>query len=413
LFGATLASLIATYGEWVHRRKDSSKFIDATTVRRHLEIEFTPPPAFQNLPPDPPRVIPLTLLSKQGVILRAVTNESGVQLPSVTSGEAARLAQEMLRACAPPDRQDDDLVELLIRNIIASPDGSALSEAKRRDSPTLRALLGVPRFADLAETLSTAIPLFVVLDDGAGRRIVEVEFEMSALSTWSAVGRLVELFGWRETVVSLDVPSANLASPYEFEVEAPEDLEFTDANLVIGKDGSQTTVPEVTKSVSSKFVRLGISDPMTKVGSSSASISMKVERAYSLWVFATSVFVAVVTTLTFFRLTQVESRPEAAVVLLLAVPTLFAASVAFPLRKTPASQLISGARRILLASALAIYAATMTLILIPPNSNSQSVHVPATLKLAWFAALIATWTLVAVQSFSLFGPLLQGHERRP
>src|SRR6516164_3518794 len=80
LFGATLASLIATYGEWVHRRKDSSKFIDATTVRRHLEIEFTPPPAFQNLPPDPPRVIPLTLLSKQGVILRAVTNESGVQL---------------------------------------------------------------------------------------------------------------------------------------------------------------------------------------------------------------------------------------------------------------------------------------------------------------------------------------------
>jgi hypothetical protein len=283
-------------------------------------------------------------------------------------------------------------------------------------SRAAQALLAYEPFVQLARTVASSYPLVVTLNpSGPARRILILTFETSFTTTSRWRQRLSASLGWSVTNLYFAPTSVGFARAYEFEFEVPAGLEVSDADWYnVERRDAETpfAAPAVFTSIGSRFARL------TLTGTSRADValvllSLRIARGYAWSVLVAALVPAVATTAGFVRLSELASAPDASIALLLAVPTLLAASVAQFGRGGPAIGLVATSRAILLISGLVTFVAAFGLVLFPPNLLVGHRAMPGpVLTSLWRVATYVSWVLVALQVPGAVGPTFQLRLRR-
>lgn len=99
------AELLLRPRGWIHRRVEQVSYLDSSTIRRRISIDFTPPRAGR---------LPLTQLTKGALTNFDLRDAAGMPIPMLTARENGTLATTMLHALA--ERAAPGAVDELVRD---------------------------------------------------------------------------------------------------------------------------------------------------------------------------------------------------------------------------------------------------------------------------------------------------------
>lgn len=238
--------------DWVHRRVESVSFVDATSIRRRVSVDFDVPTG-DLVPKSGRSLVPLALLEKRPLIDLDVCDEGGSSLPVLTSPEngfvawslLARVAREALTldfggAAVPPS---------ILHELRTVAGGSriegreALGALRHGSEPKMRAVLHeTDLFMGYATDLATRFLLLVEVEesDQGSRRIFKFAYtEALEPGRNEAKERLVGKLGWAATQFDVLAPAVGEGQSHHFEFTAPPGLEIVDANLFIATDDEE------------------------------------------------------------------------------------------------------------------------------------------------------------------------------
>ena len=367
--GGAMFVLLDGPEEWIHRRVESARFVDAGSIRRRVSVDLDLPDAEFRL--EERRVlVPLALLEKQPLVDLDVQDENGASLPILNADENAfvswcllsRVAQQVLTGMA--DLQGPVPSHILgdLRTIAG--DSTERAEAKLATledgpDPELRSALTIPIFMEYATWLASRFLLIVeVHDDGRQHRVLKFSYtqplERASGRRWQ---RLRAMLGWTPAQFDADAPGVGEAQTYHFEFEAPPGLhiqraELFTSNLMNDQDEGRQRVGRIV-------------GPRAHIYA--ASEDLGVDGIASVWLspsrpgllrsaLATSGIILAV--FLFFhweeRITGIQEG--LALPLLLTAPALAASFIVRPGEHGLATDLLAGIRGCIGLSALAAYA---------------------------------------------------------
>ena len=239
-----LLGLLPDSARWVHRRVESSQFVDDRSVRVRLssDLDVTDHP----LGPEyaeavrqgwlPHLVVPLGLFAKQDFVEFDLSSADGSALTLLTRRESTLLVQAVVRrACADAlgGRLPADLEEAVLAVVHAGADegGRALDRLLEtaEERPDVARLLADPVVRYLLDALATRFVALVVLDvDGPRRRVLKYGYRSPLRVVDSGLWTRLGLSGF---VLEADLPLAGLSGSYHLDLQAPRGLLLDDVVL--------------------------------------------------------------------------------------------------------------------------------------------------------------------------------------
>lgn len=240
--GGALFLLMDDPTEWVHRRVETVTFVDASSIRRKVSVDFDVPDD-RARPREGPPLIPLTLLEKRTLVDLDVRDEAGASCPVLNADEngfvtwslLSRVAYQALR----PQLGDDPLPRHILDDLKVLAGGTSVDATKKlaeltdgRD-PHLRALLTLPLFLEYAESLATRFMLLVELaDDESARRVIKFSYTTPLdRAREKRMDRALGMLGWKATQFDVSGHIVGEGQSYHVEFEAPAGLDVERAEL--------------------------------------------------------------------------------------------------------------------------------------------------------------------------------------
>lgn len=395
--GEILLELSLRVPEWVHRRVETVRLIDAWSVRRSVSVDFDVT-ELDGLP-GIPDVIPLAYLVKEPLRDFNLRGESGETLPMLTKDQNGLHAFTSLLTYADALAGPSLPAEIVEDLRTIATEKTEVAKARLRHfetgiTPLHTELMEDPTFEQLVNTFSRNFILLVDLSGTAPHRRV-IKFSYTEALTWPERGfhRLPSNMGWVPTPFQFDVPSIAEAKSYHFEFTAPSGLGIIRAEL------SQTS-REPTE------VLYEDPEPLTEThlytsdqlgGKAVATVWLEPFRSGLVRMSASAVAVnALILTLAYMRLDEVAKVATAG--LLVALPGLIAASVSRPGEHAVVTEVLFGVRLVVGLSGLTALIAGLTL---------AGGFDPTVLERIWRALLALAWVavLVIAPTYLEVGPL--------
>ncbi len=386
--GTYVLELLEGSNRWVHRRVESVEFRDHRTITRSVSVDFTLPedcPILALSGRNPVRLVPLASLKRARLSHFHLWDEAGASMPLLTTLQASRVLSSGLIANAetvvdPQPLRDE--VRDDIRTIVAgSPDRirMTLENFEGAAPGTMRRTLydSPDQFFALLRTWSRLRVLLVPISaESNARRVLKFRYD--------------ELFRFRERrwffwwlrltglPVVFEVPAAETAESYHFEVVAPDGVDVTEAALITA---SGPTAPSTRDHVGGGVPRIHLrAARIPRRAQAIAQASLRVARRG--WLGAAMVCSAVMAGTLAVGANWVHSRTKVdpsvgsqAAALLIILPAIFATLLVRPQEHAMAARLLRLVRPLLVLTSLASYAAAATLIIGPrgaPLRNTWS-----------------------------------------
>lgn len=391
--GEVLLELSLRIPEWVHRRVETVQLIDASSVRRHVSVDFD----LSELEalPAVPTVVPVAYLLKEPLRDFDLRGESGESLPLLTKDQNGLHAFTSLVAYADalagpslPAGLVDDL-----RAIATGTVAEALATVAKFDSlaTDLHAELMQDRVFD--QLVNTYARNFILLVDvGANkpsRRIIKFSYIESLMWPPRGFGRLLSNLAWIPTRFEFEVASMGEARSYHFEFTAPRSLGIVRSQLVeVRNNTDEDTLYEDPEPLSETHLY----SSQRADGAISARVWLEPFRSGLIRMSASVVCLnALILVLAFLRLDEVAKVATAG--LLVAIPGLIAASVSRPGEHAVATELLFGVRALVGLSGLVAFLAGLSL---------AGGFDPDALRLLWIPLVVVACGAVPVIAASYF-----------
>jgi hypothetical protein len=372
--GLSLVLLLKIPEQWIFRRVESVSFVDDSTIRRRVSVDFAPPrdviPALQ-MGSETVNVVPLALLKKEPLRNFDLWDESGKRLSLLTASQNAELSgaallqyAEFVLATTPPPLVANDLRD------IAGPDQDISNAAVERMRAASDSASGVRKqlvqhgaFKGLMEDLLDNFLLLVPVDTGPSRRVIKFAYDepFELFPDRTAWDRWVQSLSWSDTAIAFQVPAITNTASYHFELKPP-----------LGLD-AETTLVQFAGDEIIELASEGRGHPETHLHVSGVETGRQNEvlvllRAqYQGWLriaAASVVFTAFVLGLGRWRLGAVidSNIAGSAASLLVAIPGVLTAVLARPGEHALAARLLFAIRVAVLASSVCAYAAAASLL---------------------------------------------------
>ena len=387
------------WSSWIHVRSESVEWISATTTHWNVAVEFSPQ-RFRDEPADLRTLdLPLAMLDKETVERRpTVRNESGDRVPTLSIANANERSVEMVIGITALGNRDWNPGDALVdhfRSIVEAPPAKAKAQ--------LAALADcghdIPKNAMwLLEVLARGHLLFVTVEAGSAiRNIATFEYSMHLPGPPVGIGAIGEKLGWTRATRTLSTAAVAQAASYEIAVAAPEGAAISKAEMSVSPsdwEPSMSATNHAAPRIAGEFlgpgrrraVRISVKGaPTNALGVLRVEVSP--DWAYPAVVLVTAVFAACLLTVGWLNLDVVRDETEAAVALLLAGPTLFAALVSRVGRAGPAAQFLVAARVVLLLSGLLTFIAAGSLVAADSESRQESLWA-VLVALAWLTCIV-------------------------
>lgn len=256
---------------WILRRVEKVDLNAEQAARRRVTLELVVPrdaPLFIDVDERRLRCVPLSVLRRRTLIGLDIRDEDGkaICLPGLRMTQS--LDQSLLLAAvasSPQGMATDDLVAAAqdwASDAISGPlekVRDAYVKLSGEQSPMTQALGANPLFMHVAHRMRHNFTLYAFLDEDDGRhRLISISFEeptdwryqrptlepepgsteplcyAAGTPEWSLRGSLGR-FGLRSTRIRFQVPGAESAASFHFELAAPRDVQIVRATLLAGR----------------------------------------------------------------------------------------------------------------------------------------------------------------------------------
>ena len=389
--------LLFNYGHrWVHRRVESVRFYDTDLVRRRVSVDFTLPRAVRPETADARAYVPLALLQKGPLTNFDLRDELGAPLPLLTTSQAGRLVFDELvaiaaGALAPGD--DADALRALLWDVVVGDPQTAAERLGTIESDWPHVWAHAP-LRGLVKTLAPSFLVIAPLYDARRRRVLKFAYDAPSRRETGRVERVLMSLGWAARRNAFPLPNVGRTGSYHFELAHEPDLEVA-ADIFAVDPESEERLPAVGTPQFAPAAHAYLPSP-PPWSRGVARVWARVPRAGFLrgapWI---AVFTAVALTIAWFELPEIARDGKEVGPLILIVPTILAAYLGRPGEHPIASELLLGARVLLLAAGLASFAAAAVLALGYEEETLRSVI---------GAAAVAAWVAAAGLSLCWLGP---------
>ena len=243
--GALNALLMLQWNQWVHRRVELTRILDAGLAHRDVSVDFTLPHWFHDVRGTPDegaarQLVPVALVRKGVLVNFDLRDERGWVLPLLTTAQRNVVAEASLVALAERvlGHQVPRGIRCDIRQLVSEPSqqaaGTLIQLYHRADpeAPDRARLAKNDVFRATARSfVGQALALTMIELKRHQRRIVSFGYDESVWgeSTKSLLQRAVGTAGLALGVgrrVIFPIPSLGYAASYHFEAEAPEGLQI-------------------------------------------------------------------------------------------------------------------------------------------------------------------------------------------
>lgn len=409
---------------WIERRKENVVILDDTALRRQVSVDFSlrsaTLPVLQAEPEGdgenlycapvfmlakaPANLMAFDLVDEEGRSLRLLSRSDNARISGATLCRFARRILEEKQSSLPPGLEE----KLRLLAQVSADEGEQLALRIRNGlesefSKETAILAANDRFSWWLSTLAHSSILVVLYRAIAPRRkIIKLTFEQPIASKL----RRNTSLGWDAYRVWVDSPLIE-ARTYHFEAEAPPGLRIAEAKL--SDDGHEESV------LDRGFLRrVHLYRPDAAVaGAGTALLRLRVTAGFG----SGALVAAFLTTLALFACAifaeKIATNPTSAPALLLFLPGLIASYIARPEQHALTTRLLSGARLLLLLSALTAYGAAAKLALSggPVKGSSAIAGRTESLQLWLFpSAAFSTLLLAGLAVTYLRGRLRWGAE---
>jgi hypothetical protein len=230
---ASLAgTLLLSPQTWIHRRVEQVAYVDATTVRRRVSVDFALPSVVASCEAASPMYLPIAEFEKRKLTSFDLRDGAGRPLPMLTAEENGHLSAAVLLARA--HLAAGDLVDPIVEKYIPILVGSGAEDVRSfawgrifQDGTTVGQRLGEESvFVGLAAELSENFVLYlpVASTDDVGRRIIKMAYDSERDPfTMTRAARL----GWTPAPDAHLVPLAGYSQSCHVEIAAPPEMEIT------------------------------------------------------------------------------------------------------------------------------------------------------------------------------------------
>lgn len=422
---------------WILRRVETVEFIDASTLRRRVTLDYSPrdlADRSSDLPEDR-RALPLCLLAKGLVLDLDIRDSTGASLPAATreldSDVAFNILTSALEDCG---TRVSDLPDSLQRKIRSAcfdfphsaddPEAPAseyqswaLDTTNAEDFETWRALVAdneVFRHYLKMFTFSYLLLTPTSETDRSGHAIVKYAYE-DVIEIQSVSPRLVDRLGLAPTLMLVSSPHLGNDRRNHLRVDAPAGMLIVDAELMQLVKGEEAEAPQNLPAPAHPD-RLRVSPRRAHwytVGTGQtgliAELSLRPYRSGFLRAaHLTALFAFALVSLCYLRADSLalvaEQNADAAIAILLLTPTLLSAVLVRPGEHALLSDYLRGLRYALALAGLCTFSTACSLVL----GGSFVIHLVSLLS-AVVAGLVAALFTVVTRLVSLE---LEGVEAR-
>jgi len=431
---ATLFENIVFWERWIHRRVETLELLDDARVRRHVSVDFTMP---KNLGtkgttwPDAV-VVPIGLAYKEvfknfasfGGTTAAVPVLTRTQTRIVTYFFLVGIAETLEKRSLDPERRRQLLYVIgsspaqarARLNILRGrrPEPGRGIRAQRRSwcnrhqpAPPGDPLWSQAPLGAFMDDFAIAFLLMIVLPKQPGHRLIakyEHETDLGRHSIGLRPGRLLrvalEKVGLAAARVRIPINSLGLSDSYHAEIGAPPGLAISRARLTIRRGREWVPIADDPVGIDRAHLHLESSPPAGNLSQrpdswigTQATIDLRLRlRPESLlrpaflisWLIS-----ALLASGLALRLLGISEHQDPAVVLLVALPTIFAVYLAAPGEHRMVQRLVGTVRDFVWFSAFAAFVAGCSLVL----------TVPGGFRFRLWEVLTAVSTVVTVTMF--------------
>lgn len=364
--GGVLFTLLDDPEDWVHRRVESAVFLDASSIKRRVSVDFDMPT--DDASGEQVSLVPLAVLDKRPLVDLDVRDESGSAYPVLNADENAfaawsllsRVVAGVLSVMAPGQAVPKKLLDDLKLVVSGAPSEAAdkVTALQKLEDPLLNRALNLSVFVEYAHLLAARFLLLVETpNDERHRRILKFSYtEQFEPVRGRTTRRLFETVGWRATEATVDVPGVGESQSFHFEFQGPPGLQVQSAQLFCANPNDKDDPGRVHQGrVVGSRAHIYTSDEDLSVDGT-ASVWLRPGRPGLLRAsLATAAVVSVL--FAFFlwdsRITQV--RHGLTLPLLLAAPGLVASFIVRPGEHGMTTDLLAGVRACIGLIALCAY----------------------------------------------------------
>lgn len=393
---------------WVRRRVEQLEFLDDRVVKRSVSVDFRLPTWYAESPQIEEVGVwlaPLAMLVKRPLVNFDLRDEEGRSLSLVDSRESGLIAAATLIVAAGDvlrrhgQEHDEGAIVPDLERVANCELGEAEDAVRRavdshdatRSSRLLLSRHG--RTDRLIRDLSRNFPVLTPLSQPTADRVLKFSYEEPLGWPRRPWKRKTAALAWRAAPLALEASGAAAAQSYHCEVQAPNDLEIRDAELIATWQGGHRHVSN--SGSESQRVHLYISDLPTD-----AKVTMKAriqpDRLELLW---SSVVLGLISSLlltggVLFR-DRVGHASNSTDTLLVAVPALLAAYLVTTGEHDLTRRLLSGVRLLVAAIGVFAFLSAATLALGFDSPTALLVAWTPLASLSWLATLFLGIGLVA------------------
>jgi hypothetical protein len=268
------ADMLLSMRDWVNRRVESIQFMDDEAIVRRNSVDLTLPEKPAPLHPGTGEwLVPLAFISKRPLIGLDVRGAHGEALPVLTTSQNGTLAVVALHAIACSDVTTglgaehipavDEIVPLLNTIVFGEPSSAAGAYEQLKDLVSAAHASGLP-LGELAETgflesartfVENFVMVAVIRAEPHSRTIAKFQYvtdiRTSGTDERSTRERLADRMGWTPSTYEFDIPGADTAGSFHFELTVPDgaaisegaiydqDQEEQGLSIALGREGRQ------------------------------------------------------------------------------------------------------------------------------------------------------------------------------
>jgi lysophospholipase L1-like esterase len=357
-FGA----LLERSNEWVHRRVESIEFLDESTIRRRISVDFTPG---GSLPAGSSVHAPIALLHK-GVLTRFdLRDEAGGSLPLLTANQNAAFATAHMLSIA--ERVVGGPVPERLRKLcwtIARAEPSqanrAIEEIAQRLQPeeVREKLRDDSRFRSVTQTFADNFPVIVEAGDPTKRRVVKLAYD----EILGRRPRLLVRLGLRPLALTIGMPELGDAGSRHIEFLRADGLETFDPALIARTPEGKPLVRRAAAGVGREVHLLVTDAPRGTAGVAGVRLRVKREGVLVGGPLLAALAAALLS-VTWFALPELAGNSSEAASVLLAIPAALGAYLGARSPHPLVAAMLGGARILLFVSGFLSFAAASALAL--------------------------------------------------
>jgi uncharacterized membrane protein YhaH (DUF805 family) len=410
--GEVTLELLKQPDRWVHRRVERIEFKDHKTARHQISVDLTLPDNLTSVGTfkcNRIYIAPVAMLLKDyprrvyDASGRAIpmapyfdidyADQTGGRLPLPTRRQATRIAAVALEECASqavagelPPQLAARIRRLAVANTAHyAPDLHYIMEPNPSDKPR-KELQEDPDFKQLAYLLASHSIVFCYFTNGLpGRTILKITYDQETNggpTKWHE--RFRRGMGWKSEIYYVPLNEVGAAASYHVEIAVPHELLLNEIGLEAKSyDVGWRGMPlQVTRQPNDYYIRqrgdtcsanIYISEPDSRrIGA--AWVKLRVARAgFLIGTLVASIITTTVLTLAALAAPTIAEKepPDAAVAVLLLIPTLLAAYVARPGEHAITARMLRSVRLLLVADGVLPFLAAFFLMIVSKEDSDQ------------------------------------------